>query len=305
MMLQDMQPWEYQVASGLVLRGWHATPRGKPVLHFVHGNGFCGLTYEHVLAPLQSHYDLFISDMQGHGDSDAGETYLGWNANAELLAEVWRHHAPLWSDVPHIACGHSYGAVLSTLVMGRHPQLFDAAILLDPTYAPPPMMLAFSVLGSLGLMQHLPLARQARVRSVAWPDAEALWEYFYQRGVFKGWQDACLQSYLDHAMRPRQDGSFALKCPPTIEAAIFASYTPHLWQAIRAIRVPVRAMVGEQSFPFIHKALPKIRRANAHFTFERLPGGHCFMQEAPHRTASAMRDALTMMLRQISVSYSA
>lgn len=303
MILQDMQPWEYQIEPGLVLRGWHSRPRNKPVLHFVHGNGFCGLTYEQVLAPLQQEYDLFISDTQGHGDSDAGRAYMGWSRNASALAQVWRHYAPLWQGRPRIACGHSYGAVLSTLVMGRHNDLFDAGLLLDPTYAPPRMMLAFSVLGSLGLMQHLPLARQARVRTVAWEDTGALWDYFHQRGVFKGWQDVCLRSYLDHAMQAREDGSFALKCPPHIEAAIFASYTPHLWRAIHAVQVPVRVMIGEHSFGFIHKALPKIRQANDRFSVEMMPGGHCFMQEAPQRTAEAMLHALALMLKQTSASY--
>lgn len=303
MKLDNLQPWEYRCKEGFTLRGWHSRPRKKPVLHFVHGNGFCGLTYETVLAPLQHHFDLFISDTQGHGDSEAGPGYLGWNRNAQLLAEVWQQFMPLWQGQPRIACGHSYGAVLSTLVMARYSELFDGALLLDPTYAPPAMVRTFSVLNMLGVMQHLPLARQARVRSVSWPDADALWQYFYQRGVFKGWQDDCLKSYLAHAIQAEEDGRFTLKCPPAIEAAIFASYTPHLWQAIPQVKVPVRMMVGEHTFPFIHKALPKIRQSNEYFSFELMPGGHCFMQEAPAATAEAMQWALNLMLRQIYAAH--
>ncbi len=302
MKLRDMQSWEYTCAEGFTLRGWHSIPRDKPVLHFVHGNGFCGLTYEQVLAPLQDDFDIFISDTQGHGDSDPGIAYLGWNRNAQLLAEVWQHFMPLWQGQPRIASGHSYGAVLSTLVMARYPELFDTALLLDPTYAPPAMVKAFSVLGMLGVMQHLPLARQARIRSVTWPDENKLWEYFYQRGVFKSWEDNCLRSYLQHAMQAEEDGSFSLKCPPRIEAAIFASYTPHLWQAIHQIQVPVRMMVGEHTFSFIHKALPRIRQGNERYTFELMPGGHCFMQESPATSAESMHWALVDLLRRVSAA---
>ena len=80
----------------LTLRGWHTPPSGKPLLHFLHGNGFCGRTYEPMLEHLATHFDLWLCDAQGHGDSDCGKRFLGWDRNAELALQAWiaRHLGP-------------------------------------------------------------------------------------------------------------------------------------------------------------------------------------------------------------------
>lgn len=298
--LRDLVPWEYEVSAGYIARGFYTKPTGKPVLHFVHGNGFCGLTYEWLLSYLQDDVDLFISDTQGHGDSEEGGKYRSWNAGSFQLEEVWQHFSPMYGDVPRIACGHSYGAVTSTLIMSRRPDLFDFALFLDPTYAPPTTANTFSALASLGLSKNFSLAKQALVRTVTWADEKTLWDYFYQRGVFKGWQDQCLQSYLDHAMTKEADGSFHLKCPPRIEAAIFASYASGLWHAISTIHKPVTMFYGERTMPFILKSRHKIHKRNPCYDFNGLPGGHCFMQQKPQQTANEMRRKIRLRLKQCS-----
>ena len=45
-------PWSHPTSAGFTLSGWHTPPSGKPLLHFLHGNGFCGRTYEPMLAVL-------------------------------------------------------------------------------------------------------------------------------------------------------------------------------------------------------------------------------------------------------------
>ena len=51
-------PWSHPTSAGFTLSGWHTPPSGKPLLHFLHGNGFCGRTYEPMLAGLAEHFDL-------------------------------------------------------------------------------------------------------------------------------------------------------------------------------------------------------------------------------------------------------
>ena len=297
--IRELRPWQYQVSAGFTVRGWYTEPSGKPVLHFVHGNGFCGLTYEVLLAQLQDEVDLFISDAQGHGESDTGLDYPGWNRSADYFEEVWMHFSQLWPKVPHIACGHSYGAVMSTLIMARSPELFDCAVLLDPTYAPPHVAGTMSMLGSLGLMKYSALAKQALVRSVSWPNEPQAWDYFHQRGVFKNWQDDCLKSYLNHALSRQQDGGLQLKCPPHIEAAIFSTYPSKLWPAIKAIRQPVTMFYGESTLPIILAAQKRVGQVNSNFDFVKMPGGHCFMQEQPQLTARKIKQKLRQALAKL------
>ncbi|TKA89090.1 alpha/beta fold hydrolase, partial [Halopseudomonas bauzanensis] len=53
-------PWSHSCSAGFTLRGWHSPPSGKPLLHFIHGNGFCCRTYEPMLALLAEHFDLWL-----------------------------------------------------------------------------------------------------------------------------------------------------------------------------------------------------------------------------------------------------
>ena len=84
-----LQPWSHSCSAGFTLRGWHTPPSGKPLLHFLHGNGFCGRTYEPLLRLLAADFDLWLCDVQGHGDSDHGGRFHGWNRSAELAVEAF------------------------------------------------------------------------------------------------------------------------------------------------------------------------------------------------------------------------
>ena len=125
-------PWSHPTSAGFTLSGWHTPPSGKPLLHFLHGNGFCGRTYEPMLADLAEHFDLWLCDAQGHGDSEHGGRFHGWNRSAELAVEAFAAGRGIFGEVPRFALGHSFGGVLTCLILARHPELFQRAVLLDP-----------------------------------------------------------------------------------------------------------------------------------------------------------------------------
>jgi len=295
-MVEGLIPWEFQVPAGFTVRGYHSPPSGKPVIHFIHGNGFCGLTFAPLLAQFQHDFDLFISDGQGHGDSDAGDVYPGWNKSAENFERVWQHFSPMWEGVPKIALGHSYGAIMSTFMIAKNPDLFDVGILMDPVYTPPKLAGAMSAMSTLGLMKNMPLARQARIRSVSWASRQEAWDYFHQRGIFKNWQDECLNAYLDHALSTFKDGTMHLKCPARIEAAVFSAYANKLWGAIKSIKTPMTMLYGDKTYSFVHKSCSKLRKTNPYYDFIEMPGGHCFMQEWPKLTAQEIKQKLRFQL---------
>ncbi|NES11605.1 alpha/beta hydrolase, partial [Pseudomonas laurentiana] len=125
-------PWSYPSSAGFTLRGWCSPPTGKPLLHFLHGTGFCGLVYRPMLEVLSESFDLWLSDVQGHGDSDHGGAFLGWNRTAELALEAFEAGRGAYANVPCFALGHSFGGVLTSLILAREPALFQRAVLLDP-----------------------------------------------------------------------------------------------------------------------------------------------------------------------------
>jgi len=298
--LQGLQAWEYKLPAGFTVRGLHSIPSGKPVIHFIHGNGFSGLTFEVLLSYLIDDYDLFISDGQGHGDSDPGEKYPGWNKSAGNFARVWRHFSPMFGDVPKIAMGHSYGAVMSTLMISKDQNMFDVGILLDPVYSSPNVAKTMSFMAAVGLSKRvMPLAKQAKVRTERWESETLAWDYFHQRGIFKGWKDECLQAYLSHALSKEEDGALQLKCPGRIESAVFSGYVSRLWPAIQGVKRPMTMLYGDKTYGFIHKAIPKLRKKNDQYDFIEMPGGHCFMQENPALTAEKIKQVLTLKLDEV------
>ena len=72
----NLQSWSYACSEGFTLRGWHTPPSGKPLLHFLHGNGFCGRAYEPMMQHLAEHfaaqgYSFFALDLRKCGRSRA------------------------------------------------------------------------------------------------------------------------------------------------------------------------------------------------------------------------------------------
>ena len=88
--------WSHPVGPDLFLRGREYIRGERPLLHFVHGNGFSGMTYWPLLGRLHDHYDLCLHDTQGHGHSDDGARFPGWNATADRIVEFMTQRRALW-----------------------------------------------------------------------------------------------------------------------------------------------------------------------------------------------------------------
>lgn len=213
----SLSPWSHSCSAGFTLRGWRSEPSGKPLLHFLHGNGFCGRTYEPMLRLLAEDFDLWLCDIQGHGESDHGGRFHGWNRNAEMAVEAFEAGRGPYGDVQRLACGHSFGGVLSSLVLARHPTLFARAVLLDPVLFTPAMIGVMALSETLGLQLRGSLAKKARLRRSQWPDRAAAYAGLRGRGIFKGWTDEALWAYVEYALK-ESDGGVELKCRPSREA---------------------------------------------------------------------------------------
>lgn len=285
----QLTPWVYTGREGFALRGWHTPPTGKPLLHFIHGNGFCGRAYTPMLAPLSHDFDLWLSDAQGHGDSDSGGNFVGWNRSAELAVEALKAHLPLFKNVPRHALGHSFGGVLSCLILSQYPELFERAVVLDPVILPPHVLWAAQMTQWTGLASHSELARKARARRRHWPDRDSARESLRGRGVYKNWAEEALQAFVDHALRPSADGGVELKCSPERESEIFSSVAHGLWGALNRIDAPVQVIRAEHTFPFIEASVQQWKSINPNVSDVITPGGHCFMQETPNQTAQMVK----------------
>ena len=290
--------WQHATSQHFTLRGQYTRARGKPVLHFIHGNSYSGLTYLPLWEALYPHFDIFLHDVQGHGDSDQGAAFVGWNESADLALTAAEYWLPkIYGTAPVYGCGHSFGGILTLLMTHQRPQLFNELALLDPILFLPSMILPMRVLSGLGLYSLNPYAKRARRRRCTWPNREAALAGLRERGMFRGWQPAALEAYVDYAMCVQdecdQQGAWGLKCSPQREAEIFSSYARGLWPAItQQLHTPTHVWGGQQSYPFLHQSLRKWQRSNPKVRLDWLPGGHCFMLQNPELVAAQIRQRL-------------
>jgi pimeloyl-ACP methyl ester carboxylesterase len=292
--MMDLIPWNYSTRQGFTLRGFYTPPTGKAVLHILHGNGYCSRMYQPFLTGLVPFFDLFLSDAQGHGDSDHGGAFVGWNQSADLALEAWLAHKHLFASVPCYGVGHSFGGVLTALINSKASSPFHAVVLLDPVLFTPGMLTMMRALDLLGLYKKNPMAKKALNRRQHWPDRDSAYSYLQHRGMFKNWQDEALASYIDHALHHTTQG-LTLKCKAEREAEIFASYPKQLWKQLKQKCKPVFLIYGNTTYPFVSKSAEKWRKLNPSVQVHQVTGGHCFMQENPQQSAFAVFNFLQQL----------
>lgn len=286
-----LEPWSHRdPRHALVLRGWRTPPRGLPLLHVLHGNGLCTRTYAPMLAPFAGRFDLWLCDAQGHGDSDPGDRFLGWNENAEMAARAFRAHHPQPS-VPIFGLGHSFGGVLTALMASADPSLFRRIVLLDPVIYTPAVAWLIAALERTGLEGVLPLVRATGRRRTRWASRDEAFARLQGRGVFADWRDEALRAYLEHGLRDDGDG-VALKCPTAIEAAIFGSGPRALWSQLEKLATPTLIVHGDRTLPFVAPSARRLARRHAHVRVDAVTGSHCFMLAEPEATAARVADFL-------------
>ena len=282
----QLLPWSHATSAGFTLTGWHSPPSGKPLLHFLHGNGFCGRTYEPMLAYLAEHFDLWLCDVQGHGDTEHGGRFHGWNRSAELAVEAFEAGRGIFGEVPRFALGHSFGGVLTSLILARHPQLFQRAALLDPVLFSKAMMGVMALSELVGLHRRNVMAQKSAARRRHWPDRANAFTLLQGRGIFRGWTDPALQAYVDHALKEAADGGVELKCRPSREVDIFSSFPRRLWPSLGKIGTPTLLLYGSKTYAFVGQSAKRLSGLNPAVSIAEVPGGHCFMQEHPVDTAA-------------------
>jgi pimeloyl-ACP methyl ester carboxylesterase len=287
-----LEPWQYTPREGFTIRGWHSPPSGKPLLHFLHGNGFCGRMYEPMLAPLAHDFDLWLCDVQGHGDSDHGGKFVGWNRSADIAMEALRQQGSAFKSVPHYALGHSFGGVLTSLILGEHRDAFKRAVLLDPVLLTPTMLMGMSVAEMTGISKQTPLARQARGRRKHWVSRDEAFEQLHGRGVYKGWTDEALRAYVNHALKDSPDGGVELKCRRSREAEIFSTAPDRMWGLLGRVRTPTLVLHATRTFPFLKESIARWQMVNTAIQAQQVPGHHCFMQEHPGASAERVKHFL-------------
>lgn len=258
----------------------------RPVLHFLHGNGFCAHTYWPLLAKLQAHYDLCLTDLPGHGASPIPEQYPSWRQCAAAVLSAIQTQSQYWGDRPIYALGHSMGGVMTLLMASMDVQRFTKVLLLDPVWFTRPMLLVLGAVGRLGQSHRMNYVRAALRRRAHWPSQTAALEALRERGIYRGWEMGALEGFVTHNV----NAEGRLITPPKLEAWYFSRpYTAGMWSALPKLTTPTKAIYGDATYPFVSVGLSRAAKMNAQLLVEETAGGHCFMLQDSTRSAAMVK----------------
>lgn len=272
-LLDSAEPWQCPINENLVLRGGHLNRGRDTLLHFMPGTAFGCKIYWPFLSKLAEHYDLFWHDYQGHGDSDCGkEEFHGWRAVVDrakmviTFKELETHYKNI------VGMGHSYGGCMTIILAGENPDLFSQLLLTDP------FMVTEAQEASYRTMMPM-MVEKARNKNPVWASEASFREYLSTRFMFQNWEEQAIQATIKYNMQRHADGRLELRCPPHIEAGVYADVVPALWPNVERLEIPVRIISGNQTVPFFSDAHQLAAEMKPNITLKKTEGGHNFMQE--------------------------
>jgi pimeloyl-ACP methyl ester carboxylesterase len=267
-----------------------------PLVLLHHANGFCKGVWGLVADALRDRYRVLSMDARGHGDSSkpSGPAAYAWDRFAEDVAGVASRLAAEHGDGRvALGIGNSFGGTALVGAAARRPDLFGQLVLVDPVVPPPP-----SVVRTPERAAHMHrLVEGARKRRAHFPsraEARAQWA---KRKLFAHWDRRALALYAEDGLRDSSGGGVELKCPPEIEATIFAeSGSLDLFALARQLVTPTLMLWAAQG-DFPRPLYEVLASSMADGRVETLEAGHLTPMERPDLVVeAALRFAQTFAI---------
>jgi hypothetical protein len=128
-----------------------------------------------------------------------------------------------------------------------------------------------------------------------WPDAQAAYEHFASKDIFKAWAPGVLRDYIEHGLKPHPEG-VQLRFSREVETEIYRSLPHHMGAALRApFPVPVGFIAGTRSVELRQAGLGSTRKLVGE-NMTMIEGGHLFTMESPALAASMTRELIARLL---------
>jgi pimeloyl-ACP methyl ester carboxylesterase len=264
-------------ANGLRLAVHDWGGDGPPAL-LAHPTGFHGRVWQPVATRLvAAGWRVWSFDFRGHGDSSAPAVMTfdySWDGFADDVLAV-AAHLDLAADPQLLAYGHSKGGAALLLGEALRPGTFPRIwayepIIFDHDEPRPPDSDFF-------------LSRAARKRRNAWSSREEAFAAYASKPPLNVMTEESLRAYVDYGLRDRGDGVLELKCPPDVEAQVYAMGPNHdAFRKLPQIAAPVAVVCGAISTSIDSSRAKRIAERLPHGRVEVIPGvGHFGPQQDP------------------------
>ena len=251
-------------------------------IFFAHANGFPSPCYQPFFEALQSHGHT-IDAIDKIGVNPQFPISNNWpHLIKELEQEITSRH-----QEPVIGIGHSLGGVLSYLLANKQPAVFSHLILLDPPVINGWQNIAWWLFKRLGLSDRLTPAGASKNRRTHFESYQAAYDNLRPKRLFKDFTEASFVAYLEHGMKPTEEGGLTLAIDLETELALFRTATDNLWRYNKKLEMPGLYLTAEDS-EFSKQPFAKRLSVTAGMEYQVLKGGHLFPQESPETTADVI-----------------
>ena len=261
-----------------------APAAGAPALLWGHANGFATGCYRALFAALAPGIDLWAWDARGQGASslspDGAVTLDRLAEDAALVCAAVRAHT---GAVPHVAA-HSFSGVALVLAAADGVSWPSATLFEPPLVTPDAMRDPAACAGTEARVAG------ARRRRRAWASPAALFDRLRADRAYRGIADDVLHDHVAAVLTRQPDGSFALRCAPETEAAVYeavASTDP--FERLDRLSAPAHFVASAPPTNWLSEVQP-LAACRARGTWEGLADtSHLLPLERPDACAAIIR----------------
>lgn len=228
----------------------------KPVLHFVHANGFPANVYQPLLDVLEVVFT--VETIAFFGTNPHYPIDEHWQSLSQEVLDNIEKVCQKHSIKTLIAIGHSVGAVATLHAMHQDPTHISQTILLDPpilmgkhSFGHQLIKLADKALAPIiktphYLMDKYSISGKAKRRKDKFANKELARQNLSGKPLFVQFDKTCFELYIEHGFVADNDG-IKLTIPKQQEADIFRTIPSLYWIKSPTIYRPTTLIVGQES----------------------------------------------------------
>ena len=256
----------------------------KPLINFVHANGFPAGSYKTFFSYLEQDFDIVAKPQYGH------DNQFKWHKNWQHIVNELIHFIEKQNQ-PVISIGHSFGGIITFIAACQRPELFKAILLLDPPVVTGHKAWLVKMVKPTPYMDKITPAGKAIIRRRTWPLGSDIASQFAKRKLFRNFDSRCLKDYVASAIKEKNQ-QLELHFLPEVEADIFRNLPTNLSRYKNKLKVPATFIYGEKS-----PVCPKSRaqdfcRLNNMKLKMMLNADHMFPLEQPESSAEFIKETI-------------
>lgn len=278
---------------------------GKPVLHFVHANGFPSQVYLPLFEKWERVFSVeYIERLGTHPDYQPDNH---WQALTQQVLDSIEHACHKHGVPNVVAVGHSVGAITTLQASEKNPTHISQIIALDPSLLMGRMSFTYQlakiaehVLHPVPKLRHyfsdkISPASKSKYRKDRFESRQAAHDNLRQKGLFKAFDERTFDLYIKHGLI-EQDGQFTLAIPKSVEVDIFRTIPSLYWVKSLTLFRPTTLIAGKDSH-FTHLGSYQAAATKWGIPVIYTEGSHMFPLERPDDTAHLVLDTIATQIQ--------